>query len=342
MSGTSLDGLDVVLASFTFINEAWRYSIYYGKTLSYPPELWRLLKSAHRLESLVLAELDFTFARWCGEQLRVICAEHHYSPEIVASHGHTVFHQPGKGMTLQIGNGAVMAAACGFPVVYDFRSGDVAMGGQGAPLVPVGDHLLFSDYRYCLNLGGIANVSTIRGNRRVAWDIVPVNMVLNLLSGRIGEPFDPDGSLAENGTVIPELLENLDRLPYYSAPAPKTLGREWVEQNILPQLRQNMDLSDLLRTYTEHVARQISKEVPGNSDDLVLVTGGGSHNRFLMERISSMTNTRVFIPEKQLVDFKEALVFGFLGLLRYLGQDNVLASVTGATKDHCAGSLAMP
>jgi anhydro-N-acetylmuramic acid kinase len=342
MSGTSLDGLDVVLASFSCHNSQWSYQVHYGTTIPYPEELGSRIGIAHKPDGLALAELDVAFAGWCGQHVKQICGAMHFRPDVIGSHGHTVFHQPHRGLTWQMGNGSVMAAVSGYPVVHDFRSADVAMGGHGAPLVPVGDHHLFADYRYCLNLGGIANVSTVRKKRRVAWDIVPVNMVLNLLANRLGYPFDPDGGIARSGSVIPHLLEYLEGLPWYAAPPPKSLGREWMELNILPMLAVEAPPTDLLRTCTEHIARQISKEVPGNPGDLILVTGGGTHNRFLTERIQSMTHAEVFIPDQQLIDFKEALVFGFLGLLRLLGQHNVLASVTGAATDHCAGSLSVP
>jgi anhydro-N-acetylmuramic acid kinase len=230
----------------------------------------------------------------------------------------------------------------GYRVVYDFRSADVAKGGQGAPLVPMGDHLLFSAYRYCLNLGGIANISTVSGNQRVAWDIVPANMVLNLLASRLGYLFDRDGQLAAEGALIPELLNQLEELAYFSSPPPKTLGREWMEHYLLPLLDQLYSVKDILRTYTEFVAMQINKEASANDGDLILVTGGGTWNRFLTERIASLTNAQLVIPEKTLIDFKEALIFGFLGLLRYLNLDNVFGSVTGAPRDHSAGSIALP
>jgi anhydro-N-acetylmuramic acid kinase len=342
MSGTSLDGLDIALCVFTEHAQGWSYQLAHGETIPFPDGLADGLRDAHLASGAQLASLDAFFARWCGEQLRKLVASGNFSPLLVASHGHTVFHQPAAGFTLQIGNGSVLAAACGLPVVSDFRSSDIALGGEGAPLVPVGDELLFGSYAACLNLGGIANISHRVNGHRIAYDIVPVNMVLNHLAIRLGHPFDPEGAFASRGSMQPDLLNQLSSSSYYRKAPPKSLGREWVEREIIPLLKHSIKPEDLLHTYSAHAAHEIAKAIPGNPGDRLLVTGGGAHNQYLMNLIQSQVKPIIEVPSRSIADYKEAMVFGFLGLLRWLGRTNVLSSVTGATRDHCSGQIAIP
>jgi len=342
MSGTSGDGLDVALCSFSCDKGNWSSQIRFAVTVPFPEDIRLKLTEAHRVPGADLIKSDIAFGAWCGDQVRKLCLRHHFVPVLVASHGHTVFHKPEEGLTLQIGHGGALACRCGFPVVYDFRTADVAMGGQGAPLVPVGDHLLFSGFSACLNIGGIANVSFVRDTSRVAFDVVPVNMVLNALSGRIQRPYDAEGSVAASGSLIPELLVKLNNLPYYNQPMPKSLAREWVEAEVMPLLDDHFPVSDLLHTYTVHAAQQIAGSLEDQPGATVLITGGGAYNRFLIDQVSRLTRAKLILPDPEIIEFKEALVFAFLGLLRWRGEINVYKTVTGATVDHCAGSVVLP
>ena len=256
--------------------------------------------------------------------------------DAVCSHGHTILHQPEKGITLQIGNLPILATLLNKTVVCDFRKQDVALGGEGAPLVPIGDQLLFSEFDYCLNLGGFANVSTQKENRRIAYDICPVNIVLNPLAEQLGVPYDDGGKFAKQGNMLPQLLEKLNRLPFYKQNYPKSLGLEWVLKNVFPLLDTNRyKTQDLLRTFTEHSAIQLATNFTQNSS--VLVTGGGAYNTYLIERVKAHKTVHFIHPDDTLINYKEALIFGLLGVLKLRDDVNCLASVTGAQHDHSSG-----
>jgi anhydro-N-acetylmuramic acid kinase len=259
--------------------------------------------------------------------------------DFVASHGHTIHHQPDKGITVQIGGGGKMADALKIPVVNDFRTQDVALGGQGAPLVPIGDELLFNEFEACLNLGGFANVSFGRNEKRVAFDIGPANIVLNHICQYLNLAYDEDGRIAKTGEVDTDLLSVLNNLPYYELPIPKSLGIEWVENEVMPLMDARTDYENLLRTFVEHIAYQIGEVMNANQLKNVYVTGGGVFNAFLMERIRVFAHSEIVVPNAAIVNYKEALVFAFLGVLKWRGEINVLKSVTGAKKDHCSGQI---
>ena len=265
-------------------------------------------------------------------------AEFGVKPDIIASHGSTVFHEPAKRIMFQIGDGAAIAAETGIPTVSDFRRLDIMLGGQGAPLVPVGDNLLFGEYDYCLNIGGFSNISWREGDRRIAFDISPVNYVINRFARSVGLDMDRDGQIASRGSVNQPLLDRLNALDYYSAPAPKSLGREWVEARVFPLLDGcGLSLEDLLRTYYEHCAVQLARVTqPGRS---LLVTGGGAYNKFLIERMRELSGCQVVVPEPAIIEFKEALIFAFLGVLYMTNQVSCLSSVTGARQDNIGGML---
>lgn len=336
MSGTSLDGLDLALCKF-IEGEHWSFDIERATTVPYPQSWLDQLEKAHLLGAEDFLLLDRDYARWTGEQIRLWLHAISKDVNFVSMHGHTIFHQPGKGMTCQIGHPAVVAAVSGFNVIGDFRVSDVAMGGQGAPLVPIGDELLFYNYDACLNLGGFANVSmNIEGVRR-AWDVCPVNYVLNHLARRTGAPYDFGGELAARGVINEELLMRLESNAFYLLEGPKSLGREWVEREVLP-LMVDLPIRDLLRTFIEHIVLRLNQELKGRKGKL-LVTGGGIHNTFLRKELESRIQMEVIVPTEEIIDFKEALIFAFLGVLRQRAEVNVLASVTGADKDHCAGSI---
>jgi anhydro-N-acetylmuramic acid kinase len=234
MSGTSLDGVDVAFCRFIGRDDLWQYEILQAETISYSDNWQKKLRNARNVTAQDLIKLHAEYGRLLGKMAKNFIDRHRLSPGFIASHGHTVFHQPAGGFAFQLGNGAEIAAITGKTVVCDFRTTDIAHGGQGAPLVPVGDHMLFGDYDYCLNLGGFANVSVCKNGERLAWDICPVNIVLNHLSRQRGLPFDKNGKLARKGTTDKTLLKKLNRIALYHQKGPKSLGAEWLDKTFLP------------------------------------------------------------------------------------------------------------
>jgi len=340
MSGTSLDGVDIAYCRFVCTSGTWSYYPIAGGVFPYPSEMLERLKYSSTLSGHDLAQLDVDYGRFLGGLVRKFVMKNNCRPAFVASHGYTVFHEPKKGLTLQIGSGAHIAAASGIDTICDFRTTDVANGGNGAPLVPIGDKLLFGSYDYCLNLGGFANISfdDEYGNR-VAFDICPLNIVANTLMRTIGLEYDNDGKFGREGVIDNDLLDKLNGLTYYQMQPPKSLGREFVESEIIPLFGQRTDIRNLLATYYRHAAFQISQAmtVPGKSS--VLVTGGGAHNSFFMECLRAETPHVIDIPTSIEIDLKEAVIFAFLGVLRYFGQPNCQKTVTGADCDSVGGTV---
>lgn len=338
MSGTSLDGLDLALCRFSRLKGKWKYRIERAVTVPYNP-LWKnRLENAHTLGALELVKLHRDYGRFIGQAVNSFL-ENKKEADLVASHGHTVFHNPSKGITFQIGDGASVAAVSGITTVADFRSLDVAMGGQGAPLVPAGDEILFGNYDFCLNLGGFSNISYNDGMRRLAFDICPVNIVLNQLAHEKGMEYDPEGSIGRSGRTDKKTLELLSNLPYYKLSGPKSLGREWAETCFLPVLEYSgLETADKLRTVYEHIFEQFSQVIRGRERPSVLVTGGGAFNTFLMEGLAG-AGARLEVPDNLIIKYKEALIFGFLGLLRLRNDINCLATVTGAFADSSSGAV---
>ena len=343
MSGTSLDGIDVAACEFIHADGKWTFKIISNHTYPYSPEWKSKLAGLASADALTLSYANVEYGHMLGRMTRAFIENAGFQPDLIASHGHTIFHQPSKGLTLQIGSGSAIAAETGFPVVSDFRSADVALGGQGAPLVPVGDRLLFAEFDACLNLGGFANVSMELEGDRIAFDICPVNIVLNRIASRLGMEYDKDGETARSGKVDSGLLNRLNNLDYYKQKWPKSLGREWLEQEFLP-LTDHYDgpEADLLRTVCEHVAVQVRQSLHLQKGSSVLVTGGGAHHLFLMERISDKSYYHWILPQNEWIDFKEAMVFAFLGVLRWRGESNILSSVTGCRINHSAGAIYKP
>lgn len=341
MSGTSLDGLDIAFCRFRRKNDHWTYRIEHAETIPYTPQWKKKLSSVEDLTAFDLALLDAEYGHLIGQMVSDFTRRNRIRPDLVASHGHTIFHQPHRMMTYQAGKGAAIAAETGITTVSDFRTADVALGGQGAPLVPIGDRLLFGQYTFCLNLGGFANISYESRNKRVAYDICPVNIVLNRLAGKAGLEYDCGGMLASQGRLNPELLSELDALPYYSKRPPKSLGKEWVLSEFMPVLNHyQASLKDKLYTVCHHMAYQITAAASaGTGKGSILVTGGGAYNQFLVELIRMRSPHTLFIPDDLTLSFKEALIFAFLGVLRVTGQPNTLRSVTGAKKDSIGGAV---
>lgn len=342
MSGTSLDGLDLACVDYFLDEKGWKYHIVATSELAYN-DLWHSkLSTAHNLPSDALYKLNRSYGKWLGQQVNDFIKSNNLKQiTIIASHGHTVFHQPKDKITLQIGDGAAIAGHVKLPVVCNFRLQDVLLGGQGAPLVPIGDKLLFGEYGACLNLGGFANISFDSGENRMAFDICATNIVLNTLAQREGLHYDVDGALARSGNFLPELFADLNALPFFKQKAPKSLGREWVDAHISPLLK-NVKTADALHTFVHHIAHQIACAIPNNLKDNILISGGGAFNLFLVETISQYLEAPLIIPKREIITHKEAIIFGFLGVLRWLNKHNCLASVTGAPFNHCSGNIYLP
>lgn len=340
MSGSSLDGLDLVLCDFSERRGRWSHAILKARTVRYPQALRDRLLGALHGSAVELARLDADLGAFIGQAARRFLRGHR--ADLIASHGHTIFHQPKLGFSTQIGSGARIAAITGITTVCDFRSADVAAGGQGAPLVPLGERLLFPDYRAFINLGGICNISLHGPQQIIGYDVCIGNQALNELAAEAGLPFDRDGALARSSHFDADLLADLNRLSFHRQRPPKSLGREWFEESVRPLINDRSEpVGKRLRTVVEHIAWQLAKALK-HAEGPVLVTGGGAHNRFLVERIAAHGQALLVLPPKATIDFKEALVFALLGVLRMRGEATALASVTGAKRDTVGGALHLP
>ena len=341
MSGTSLDGLDLVYVNFEK-KEKWNYKVLNSITYKYSKEWLIRLKSSIGLCKSDLVKLDQEYTLLLSKQILRFINEFSINDiDAVSSHGHTVFHDPANNYTYQIGNLAEISKETGYKVICNFREQDVRLGGQGAPLVPVGEKYLFNEYDSCINLGGFANISKTLDEKLIAYDICPVNTVLNYLSNKINLDFDKDGEISKNGSLIEDLYIKLNKLDYYHNNHPKSLGIEWVNLKIKPLLDEYPNQAeDLLHTFTHHIAEQVSNNTIDEKN--VLITGGGAKNKFLIDLINKRLNNNVIIPDNTLIDYKEAIIFGFLGLLKLLNINNCYSSVTGSSKDHCSGEIFLP
>lgn len=341
MSGTSLDGLDLALCRFMLNDTKWDFEVLKAATVNYSGSMGNSLLYAERLNAEELIELDHRYGKWTAEQCNTFLENINTPPLLIASHGHTIFHQPEKGFSLQIGNGNDISAATGLPVVYDFRSMDIALGGQGAPLVPFGDDHLFSEYKYCLNLGGFSNISYRYLDKRIAFDICPVNTILNHIAGRMGYPFDKDGELGKQGIINHRLLKKLNNIEYYKNTHPRSLSKEWLDREFFNQLETSENNENILRTLYEHISSQITKVLNKLEKGEVLISGGGVKNQFLLSLIRKKCMQSVIIPDEIIIDYKEAIIFAFLGLMKYRNEINCYCSATGAIKDSSTGIFAV-
>jgi anhydro-N-acetylmuramic acid kinase len=338
MSGTSLDGLDIALCEFTFDN-SWSFNIAKARTIDYSDKWRDRLSKAQKLSGFDLLYLDKLFGRYIGESVNDFLSDVNMKIDFIASHGHTVFHQPEKKLTLQIGSGAEICSTTGINCILDFRSLDIALGGQGAPLVPIGDKMLFSEYSACINIGGFANISFNEKNKRIAYDICPANIILNNLSQKLGSDFDNNGDFGKQGQLNTKLLSELNGIPYYNREYPKSLGREWLEKEFMPIIEKSeISIIDKITTVYHHIAEEIVNSINSNLSK-VLITGGGAYNKFLIDLIKHKSKSEIIIPSKEIVEFKEALIFTFLGVLRLRNENNTLATVTGAKKDSSGGTI---
>ena len=348
MSGSSLDGLDIAFASFSGQGGQWSYELLETACYPYSEEWTRRLREAPSLPALDYQLLHAEYGHYLGKAVNRFLDEKglQFQAQLIASHGHTSFHLPEKGMTAQLGDGAAIAAETGLPVVTDLRALDVAFGGQGAPIVPIGEKWLFSNYDYFLNIGGIANISKAGDPPGGGWgfDVCPANRVLNLLARDAGQDYDAGGALAAAGRIDETLLAQLNALEYYSQPYPKSLANTFGTDLVYPMIRKaGLSVPDALCTYCEHIAGQISRAIdPADSEKTLLVTGGGALNDFLVDRISeklAAQAVRLVLPGEQLISFKEALIMAFIGVLRWRQENTVLPAVTGASRASIGGAL---
>jgi anhydro-N-acetylmuramic acid kinase len=341
MSGTSLDGVDLAHIHFTVIDHKWQYEILESETISYSENWLNKLQAAVDFSKTELTQLNKDYTTLLGNIIKDFIQKYQIKNlDAVCSHGHTILHQPQNGYTLQIGNLKEIAPIVGETIVCDFRVQDVKLGGQGAPLVPIGDRILFSNYNYCLNLGGFSNVSFEQEGKRIAFDISPVNTVLNFYANKLGLAYDDKGNIARSGETDMTLLEELDSLSYYQKPYPKSLGFEFVKTIVLP-LIESYDLStkDKMHTFIKHIAKQTAFALPKRRGNM-LVTGGGAYNTFLLDSMQDyLPELQLIVPDEKTLEYKEALIFALLGVLKLRNEINVLSSVTGAKKDHSSGKI---
>lgn len=341
MSGSSMDGVDIACCHFESTSSGTKFHILAAETIPYS-EQWRVrLSQLSRQPIEIYPKTHLFYGRYLGQLVNDFIGRHTLKVDLVSSHGHTIFHQPMAGFTGQIGDGAAISAECGLPVVSDFRTMDLALGGQGAPLVPIGERDLFPDYQAFLNLGGISNISIIQPSTIRAYDISPCNIVLNRVARWMNCLFDQDGAIAASGQIETDLLEDLNDLEYYHTQGPKSLGREWINSDFWPLVKYYNDVpeNDKMATLSEHIAIQIARVLEQEQIQKILVSGGGAFNTELIRRIRSKTQANIELADVQLIHFKEALIFAYLGYLRIQNRENVLHSVTGSKRNHIAGAL---
>jgi anhydro-N-acetylmuramic acid kinase len=339
MSGTSMDGLDIAYCEFLHENNKWSYQIKEAKTIPYDHNWTVRLSQLHNQPIHLFPKTDAFYGRYLGKITNQFIKDYNLQVDFISSHGHTIFHQPENGFTAQIGCGAGISAECGLPVVNNFRVMDVVLGGQGAPLVPIGDQFLFANYDACLNLGGFSNISF--KNSQKAFDISPCNLAFNLLANELNLPFDEDGNIAASGTINEKLLNALNNIDFYKKNNAKSLGIEWFNQSFLPIVNQFSDesIANKMATINLHIAQQIANVINIQNIDNLLVTGGGAYNKLLIKNLSTLTKTQIVIPDSLTINYKEALIFAFLGVLRIRNEINTLKSVTGAVSNSIGGAL---
>ncbi len=341
MSGTSLDGLDICYVHFNF-STTWHYEIIYADTLPYSTYWVQKLAFAHLQTKSYVETLNLEYSNYLNHKIHEFISKYAIqSLDLIASHGHTIWHQPDKGFTKQIGDHRNLVKNLKVPVVVDFRTQDVEFGGQGAPLVPVGDSLLFSDFDACLNFGGFANVSMRINQQLIAFDVCPFNKVLNHYANQLGKDFDEGGHIAATNNVNKSLLKALNGLEYYQKKPPKSLGVEYLNSIVFPLIdKYNITNEVKIATFSKHISIQIAEVIKNHSS--VFITGGGAYNKYIINQLYQAVNTKLILPERKVIDFKEAFIFGFLGVLKYLGEINVISTVTGACKSHSSGKIIQP
>ena len=349
MSGSSLDGLDIAFVQLQENGGKWSYEFLQTDCLRYTDDWTRKLKTATTLNALDYQLLHIEYGHYIGKKIHSFIDKNNLQHQVnlIASHGHTTFHIPGKLMTAQLGEGAAIAAETNLPVVTDLRNLDVALGGQGAPIVPIGEKLLFDDYSYFLNIGGIANISIKVDDTFIAFDVCAANRVLNMLAEEKGFSYDEDGKIAADGNVHEALLQQLNNLEYYKEKHPKSLANSFGIEIIYPIIKRSaINIEDAMRTYVEHIVVQIKNAIINSQLPTVncqlLATGGGAFNSFLINRlrdILSEIKISIVIPDYDLIQYKEALIMALIGTLRWREEYNVFSSVTGAKRNSIGGAL---
>lgn len=354
MSGSSLDGLDIAFVEFNEQAGQWTFEIKETACYPYSPDWTSRLKNAISLNALDYQLLHTAYGHYLGQEINRFIEEKglHYQVGLIASHGHTTFHVPAKKMTAQLGDGAAIAASTVLPVVTDLRAIDIAFGGQGAPIVPIGEKWLMPSYDYFLNIGGIANISASGEPPSGGWgfDVCPANRVLNMLANDAGKEFDKNGEMAATGKIDQGLLERLNGLDYYRQTHPKSLANDFGTDIVYPLIKEtHLSIPDSLRTFCEHITLQISNALSNLKNDKLqtinaklLVTGGGAFNSFLINLLREKLAAQgidMLVPDENLVSFKEAVIMAFIGVLRWRQENTVLASVTGASRNSIGGAL---
>lgn len=349
MSGSSLDGIDLAYCTFKSADKGFDYKIEFADCVEYEDGWLSRLKNISDGTAKEIMQLNSDLGRYYAEKINEFIIRHKLfgKVDLISSHGHTIFHFPDLDFTTQIGEGAQIAAITGIKTATNFRLTDIAYGGQGTPIVPIGDAMLFSEYKYCLNLGGIANISVKQNGKVIAYDICVANQVLNYYANQMKKPYDEHGDIARSGKVHEALFEQMQELPFYQKNYPKSLDNSFSRKEIIPMMNQyDISIEDKLRTFTEHIAFQISDELKRfpmmKADEQMLVTGGGAFNTFLIETLQKECDMKIIVPNEQIVKFKEALVIALMGVLRLEERENVLQSVTGALKDNIGGVVYLP
>jgi anhydro-N-acetylmuramic acid kinase len=342
MSGSSLDGLDLAICSFT---DQSIFTIHNSTTIELPLDLRTKLKNFSTLNAFQIADLDAYFALFSAHSIRDFTNNWIGGISLVVSHGHTLYHNPANAVSWQIGNGGIIAAVTGIDTLCDLRVQDVALGGQGAPLAALVDLNLFKDYTGLLNLGGIANITINQSNTVYSWDISPCNQVFNHLAQKEGKEFDKGGSIARSGKILMELIHKWQENTYFSQMPPKSMDNTWVKENYIKEIDKiDQPVKILMASFAEFVAIQLSKDL--KSLDLnpgkILVTGGGAFNAHFISRLKvhlSPLNWVVEVAEESLINYKEAMLMAYMGH-RYINKKtNTISTATGAEKDLISGAL---
>ncbi len=361
MSGSSLDGLDIAYCNFEVNDGKVTWQLLEKETVKFDPKWTARLAHLPVQSARVLAQTHAYFGRYMAELVNGFIKKNNIAPDLIASHGHTIFHEPERYFTTQIGDGAALAALTGITTVCDFRTQDIALAGEGTPIAPAADRYLFSGYDFYLNIGGIANITSNLGGKYIAFDTSPANQVLNLLANEMGMPFDLNGEIARSGIIIPELMEELNAVDYFHKKYPKSLDNNWIRQYIFPIIQNNnSEIADKLHTYTHFIAIQIKEsigrifeqesralssdtsKVSGDKKYRMLATGGGVFNQFLIEQIQAecrLFSVEIVLPEKEIIEYKEAILMGLMGVLRMESLPNCFSSVTGAEMDTIGGAV---
>jgi anhydro-N-acetylmuramic acid kinase len=341
MSGTSLDGLDIAHVIFNFKDEIIDFELLNYQTISFESSLLTKLQNATTFSVPQILMLDKELGSFYAEKVNEFIENFKIDKSqinAIASHGQTIFHQPQNGFTYQIGCGSTLAFKTGIDVINDFRTLDVIAGGQGAPLVPIGDFYLFhSKAQAFLNIGGFTNISFKKNNEIIAFDICAGNLPMNEAVKSIGLSYDKEGEIARKGTINLRIIEELQKLPYFKQSPPKSLGTEWLESEFNPIISKIEKLEDKLRTLVEFTTIEILRVLDNEKIKSVYITGGGAKNSFLIERIKFFFKGEVLVPSKEIIDFKEAIVFAFLGARYLRNETTTVKSVTGAETEVCSG-----